>query len=64
MNGKKRGGTTQKSGRPQGNLFYQPDNRLRNTPKNYLIDVPEKTTFSFTEPSIKIKVLRELSKSN
>ena len=63
MNGQKRG-AAQKSGRPQGNLFYQPDNRLKNTPKNNLIDVPEKTTFSFTEPSINIKVLRVLSKSN
>jgi hypothetical protein len=32
--------------------------------KNNLIDVPEKTTSSFTEASKKITVLRVLSKSN
>ena len=57
------GGAAQKSGRPQGNLFYQPDIRLKHT-KNNLIDVPEKTTSSFTEASTKITVLRVLSKSN
>jgi hypothetical protein len=53
---------TVKSGWPQGNLFYQPDIRLKNTPK--IIDVSEKATSSFTEASIKITVLRVLSKSN
>jgi len=33
MSSKKREGAAQKSGRPQGNLFYQPDIRLKNTPK-------------------------------
>ena len=64
--GKKRGGggRAQKSGGPQGNLFYQPEIRLKTHTKNNLIDVPEKATSSFTEASIKIKVLRVLSKSN
>jgi hypothetical protein len=31
--GKKMGeGAAQKSGRPEGNLFYEPDIRLKNTP--------------------------------
>ena len=42
-----------KTGRPQGNLFHQPDIRLKNTPKNNLIDVPEKAISSFTEASKK-----------
>ena len=52
--GKKRGeGATQKSGRPQGNLFYQPDIRPKKHTKNNLIYVPEKATSSFTEASKK-----------
>jgi hypothetical protein len=45
-------------------LFYQPEIRLKTHTKNNLIDVPEKATSSFTEASIKIKILRVLSKSN
>ena len=57
-----RGQNKQKNGRPQGNLFYQPDIRLKKPTKNNLIDVPEKTISSFTEASKKITVLKSVVK--